>query len=290
MNPFSRRLLLARFLAPALAVFWAQPSSGSISVSPAPCVPLEGNGVVTALVAPDTPGSKVRLFFRRLNIEVEDFYYVEMEPAGAGQYWGVFPVPTPDRLIRKDLKRQDSPPPDPWAAWWRAKENSEDRDPNRDLNSKRISERAPVGKLEKRSWLQELPDGELQRFLERQEFEPVEYFVAVYDAQGQRVASSNLLIAEVRKDCRIGLTPQQLGMARNLTVGETNVWQKGEQPFHWECIGVVTRKDPQGILRADEVCRACVIAWWPYVAGAGAVGALVAITQERPQDVSPSRP
>ncbi len=286
----SKQAFTLLVLAGAASGLWGQAVSGGITVFPPPCLPLESNGLVTAQVSPDTPGSTVRLFFRRLNIEVEDFYYMEMEPAGAGQYWGVFPIPTPDKMIRKDLKRSDGPPPDPWAAWWRAKEQSDDRDPNRDLNRKRIMERAPIGKLEKRSWLQGLSDAEFQRWLERQQFEPAEYFVAVYDAQTQRIAVSDMYVAEVRKDCRVSLTPQQLGMAKNLTVGETNVWQKGEQPFHWECTGIVTRKDPQGILRADEACRACVIAWWPYVAGAGALGALVAITEDRPEDVSPSRP
>lgn len=291
MPCFGARTPLLVAVASALAAAAAAQTPGAgITVTPLPCLPLEGNGVVTAAVSPDTPGSTVRLFFRRLHVEVEDFYYMEMEPSGAGQYWGVFPIPTPDKLKRKDLKRSEGPPPDPWAAWWRAKEVSEDRDPNRDLDRKVIAERAPVGKREKRSWMDTLTDRQFQQWLERQEYEPAEYFVAVYDAQGQRTAVSSMYLVEVRKDCRVSLTPQQAGMARNLTVGETNAWQKGEQPFHWECTGVVTRKDPQRILRADEACRACVIAWWPYLAGAAGLGAIVAITEDRPDDVSPARP
>lgn len=282
---------LAGALAGAAAVVAQTPGEG-ITPSPLACLPLDGNGVLNAAVAPETPGSTVRMFFRRLNLEVEDFYYAEMEPAGAGQYWGVFPIPTEDKIQRKDLRQRDVPPPlEPWASWWKAKEGSDHRDPNRDLDEKVIRERAPIGKREQRAWMGKMSEADFQRWLERQQYEPAEYFVAVYDAQGRRTAVSDMHVVEVKKDCRVSLTPQQEGMAKNLTVGETNTWQKGEQPFHWECTGIVTRKDPQLVLRADEACRACVIAWWPYAAGgAAALGAIIAVNEDRPEDVSPARP
>ena len=266
-----------------------------ITTTPLTCIPLEGNGVLQTTVAPDTAGSTVRMFFRRMSIEVEDFYYVEMEPTGQGQYWGVFPIPTEAKLERKDLKKSDTPPPlEPWASWWKAKEGSDDRDPNKDLDADVIKEKAPIGKTEKRNWMQKQADADFQKWLEKQQYEPAEYFVGVYDSYGRRTAVSEMGVAEVRKDCRVSLTPQQQGMAQNLTVGETNTWQKGDPPFHWECTGIVTRKDPQLVLRADSACRACVIAWWPIAAEAGAVGALIGITEDSPSpappEVSPSRP
>lgn len=273
----------------------AQTPGAGITTAPMTCIPLEGNGVLQATVAPDTAGSTVRMFFRRMNIEVEDFYYVEMEPTGQGQYWGVFPIPTEAKIERKDLKKSETPPPlEPWASWWKTKEGSDDRDPNKDLDADVIKEKAPIGKTEKREWMKKQADADFEKWLEKQQYEPAEYFVAVYDSYGRRTAVSEMQVAEVKKDCRVSLTPQQQGMAQNLTVGETNTWQKGEPPFHWECTGVVTRKDPQLILRADGSCRACIIAWWPIAAEAGAVGAIIGINEDNPQgpppDVSPSRP
>ena len=51
--------------------------------------------------------------------------------------------------------------------------------------------------------------------------------------------------------------------------------------------------DPQQVLRSDQSCRACIVAWWPVGAAAGALGALVAIVDDDPGgpgEVSPSRP
>jgi hypothetical protein len=76
------------------------------------------------------------------------------------------------------------------------------------------------------------------------------------------VARSEMKVVPVRNECEAVLTPQQTSFAQNLTVGETGNWQRGEPVFHWLCDGLVTRIDQYGIYRADEVCRACVIAWW----------------------------
>ena len=269
----------------------AQTPGAGITTAPMTCIPLEGNGVLQATVAPDTAGSTVRMFFRRMNVEVEDFYYVEMEPTGQGQYWGVFPIPTEAKIERKDLKKSETPPPlEPWASWWKTKEGSDDRDPNKDLDADVIKERAPIGKTEKREWMKKQADADFEKWLEKQQYEPAEYFVAVYDSYGRRTAVSEMQVAEVKKDCRVSLTPQQQGMAQNLTVGETNTWQKGEPPFHWECTGVVTRINPNNVLRADENCRACVIAWWPPAAATAGAIALIGIINDDPIDISPSRP
>lgn len=251
--------LAATILFATAAAASAQRSASDISLGPLACLPQKGNGVITATISPEIPGSTVRLFFRRMNVEVEDFYYVQMEPVGAGQYWGVFPVPTGDGIQRKELESEGEAPPHPWAAWWKAKEASENRDPNDDLDDQVIQERASQGKKEKRSWMEKLSDADFQRWLEAQSAEPAEFFVAVYDVNGNRAASSEMRVVDVRPECRVSLTPQQQGMANNLTVGETGGWQKGMQPFHWECDGIVTRIDPVRVRRADETCRACII-------------------------------
>jgi hypothetical protein len=269
----------------------AQTPGIGIEIEEPQCIPQKGNGVVYARILPEVPGSNVRLFFRRMNLEVEDFYYTEMEPVGGGRYWGVFPVPEKAKFPKKDLKRSEAPPPDPWAAWWKAKESRDDRDPNGDLSKEVIRQKAQEGKTEGRDWMQPLTDDEFERWLEKQETEPTEYFVAVYDSQGDRTAVSNMFVVPVTKDCEVQLTPQQEGLAQNLIVGETAVWQQDESVFHWECTGVVSRYDPYRILRADNSCRACIVAWWwPVSATAGALGIITGINEDQPGGPGPQPP
>jgi len=264
-----------------------------VQVTPIPCLPLEGNTPVNVTLSPDSAGAEVRVYFRRLSIEVEDFYYVTGRPSGAGSYWAVLPDPEDRKLTRKDLENNDEYA---WAKWWRAKETLDSRDPNPDLDEKVIRERASLGKLEKREWMNTKDDPTFQKWLEQLQNEPAEIFVAVYDPYGRQIARSELFIVEVKKEkeCPVTLTPQQDGYASNLTVGETKEWQAGEAPFHWECDGLVTRVDPRGILRADEACRACVVAWWgsPLVIPAAmltTVG-IITVLDDDPPEVSPSRP
>ena len=277
----------------ALLTLAASAAAQTFALGELPCLPTGENGVLTATIAPPPAAEvRVRLFFRRQNLMVEDFYFTEMVATGGGVYWGTFPQPEPSKFPPKKLRGAEDEA-EAWAEWWRTKEASEDRDPNPDLDRAVIEERASVGKREKRDWLAAQDDAALQQFLARQSSEPAEYFVALYDPQGQRLAASPMQVVPVRDDCRVALTPQQTGLATNLTVGETARWQVGQPVFHWECTGVVTRLDRSGVLRPDEACRACVVAWWPAAAAAGALGSLVAIIDDDPRDpgeVSPSRP
>lgn len=277
----------------AAAAVTAGAQETQVQVTPIPCLPLEGNAPVTVTLSPDSAGAEVRVYFRRLSIEVEDFYYVIARPSGAGAYWAVLPDPEDRKLTKKALRNADE---HAWAKWWRSKETLDSRDPNPDLDSKVIRERASLGKLEKREWMNAKDDPAFQEWLEQLQNEPAEIFVAVYDPFGSQIARSELFIVEVKKEkeCPVTLTPQQDGYASNLTVGETRDWQAGEQPFHWECDGLVTRVDPRGILRADEACRACVIAWWgaPTVIPAAVLGTIgiITVVDDDPPEVSPSRP
>ena len=111
--------------------------------------------------------------------------------------------------------------------------------------------------------MNQLADNDLQNWLEsiRDQNEPAEYYVAVIDSYGKVVAKSATHAVPVRRDCQVRLNAVEVGEARNLTVGETRPWEEGEPVFHWLCEGVVTRIDDAGILRADEICRACVVVW-----------------------------
>jgi hypothetical protein len=267
----------------------------TITLGQLDCLPLDGNAVLNATVSPEVAGATTRLYFRRLNATVEDFYFVDMVPAGAGGYWATFPRPTDDKLEKKQLKNYSYEGKSitnggrPAAEWWRAKEGSAGRNPNGDLDNQQITERAAVGKQQKRAWMSSLDDAALQSWLDRQTTEPGEYYVAVVDGAGKQLASSEMRSVEARSECRTSLTPQQQGYAKNLTIGETAAWQAQDEVFHWECEGVVTRKNPNNVLRADDNCRGCIIAWWPVAAAAGAIAA-IGVIDDDPVDVSPSQP
>ena len=121
--------------------------------------------------------------------------------------------------------------------------------------------------------------------------EQVEYYAALVDPAGKVVARSETQIVKVTGDCRPNLGPRERGMAENLTVGETSPKQQGKKVMAFLCDGVVTRVNHAGVRRADEVCRACVIAWWQRKAvilpAAGVLG--VVVTDDDPEP-SPARP
>lgn len=270
------------------------------------CLPIGDNGVAWTTVENNQPDTTVRLNFRRLHDTVEDIYWVPMYPTSQGRYWGIFPKAADQKLDRHDLEEERENVRDEyrWAQWWRAKQGSDDRDPNRELDEDLIRERASLGKQVPREWLAEMDDETFQDWLEQLENEPAEHFVSVHDATGRQLARSKTKVTEVRDNCRPDLNPQQRGEAENLTVGETAHWQRGEEVFHWLCDGIVSRVAPNEVKRGDEVCRACVIAWYKKpgiilptavtVAGGGAI-----IINDSPKDlpggigeppVSPSEP
>jgi hypothetical protein len=203
----------------ALAAFGfaaAAAAQPSISVEPTRCLPVTGNGIVRAAGAGEAAGGSARLYFRWRGHD--EFFWVEMEPAGAGRYWGVPPKP------------------------------------------------------ERRN-------------------EEVEYYGALLDAAGREVARSEPQTTRVTGDCRVELSPQEEGVAANLTIGETAQHQEGKPVLGFLCEGIVTRVNFQGIRRADEVCRACVVAWFERKAvllpATGVTGVLIIDPEPEP---SPSRP
>lgn len=284
----------------------AQPSGGAVRVAAeqVECIPIGGNALAWGQVSNLPTDTSVRLYFRRLHDVVEDFYWTAMHPDGDGRYWGVFPKAEDKPLDRRELERDreavkrapdDDDEAHRWAEWWRFKDASDDRNPNGDLDDELIRERASVGKRFERHWIAKMDDPEFEAWLEDQVNEPAEYFTAVVDSQGRTVEQSDVFAAEVRQpdDCDPVFTPQQAGEKENLTVGETGEWQRGKPVFHWLCDGIVTRVDPFFIKRADEVCRACVVAWWQkkeLLLPLATIPPAVIITQFDPDPVSPSTP
>jgi hypothetical protein len=120
----------------------------------------------------------------------------------------------------------------------------------------------------------------------------VELYAALVDATGKPVARSESQFSPVTKDCNVHLSPKERGVAENLTVGETSPKQQGKKVLAFLCDGVVTRVNYANVRRSDEVCRACVVAFWqrkavliPAIAGITGI----VVTDQEPEP-SPSRP
>ena len=123
----------------------------------------------------------------------------------------------------------------------------------------------------------------------------VEYYGVLLDGAGRQLARTPVLKSKVTSDCQLKLTPQQLGAAQNLTIGETSDKQHNNRVNGFLCDGIVTRVNTENVKRADETCRTCVIAWWERkellipVVGAATVGGLTSVILDKPEP-SPSRP
>jgi hypothetical protein len=278
-----------------LAAMAAQAQTPTIAVEPLECLPVSGFTPVYARVGSEPPAAQVRLYFRRAHEEVEDFYYVVMEPTGDGRYFAVLPKPADEDFEERELEnpQTEEQQSNLEAAWWLDKEESADRDPNDELDREVIEERASLGRQQSRDWMTQTNIVELDRWLKQAENEPAETFVAVVNASGQVLAKSPMQGIFVRDDCRTQLTPKEEGFANNLVIGETAPWQGSEPVFHWYCDGIVTRIDYLDIKREDEFCRACVVAWWRTPAllpMLGATSIVIGHPRPRPPDGSPIDP
>ncbi len=212
-------------------------AKSEVSVDQIDCLPAADHGVITAQVYGEPPAATTRIYFRRLNKDVDDFYYVVAQTNGSGNYWGTLPKPKEIKLVTPGLHRNR-------AKWWIQHENS-----------KNLGHR--------RNWLHDIDPEKLQKLFDEFHYEPVEYYGALFDGAGKLLARSDIKMVPLRDDCEVQLTAQQKGEAGNLVIGETLARQReGETKlFHWECSGIVTRIDTNGVRRAD-VCRDPFIALW----------------------------
>src|SRR5437868_3233817 len=65
----------------------------------------------------------------------------------------------------------------------------------------------------------------------------VQYYGVLMDAAGREIARSGLHKTDVKADCHVELTPQQRGVAQNLTVGETTADQSHGGVMGFLCEG-----------------------------------------------------
>ena len=263
----------------------------SVSVDDVTCLPKNGHGIGIARESGFSGDATLRLFYRRMHDEVEDFYWSPMVQEG-DLYWGLFPDPEDRELVARTLNDGQETLSE-WADWWKAKEASADRDPNGDLDVELIRERASVGKQESRDWMNTMDADDLQAFLDALENEPAEFYVAVFSPNGEELGKTAMKVTEVSPTCDKELTQDQEEASKDLTIGETGSWMQGKGPFHWECRHIVARVDPSGVQREDDVCLVPIIAWWPaaIVAGGAVGGVIVEPTEpEPPPAVSASEP
>lgn len=307
-----RASIVLTVLALSLALVPAAAAQTRVEAGDLECIPVKGHAVVTARVSGEPGGSVVRLYFRRLHEEVEDFYWLEMNARGGGEYWTVLPKPDDEELDVERLEDPDDPDAReaglseeeadefPLAAWWLSKEHTPHRDPNDELNTEIIEERASEGgEPQVRDWMRALEPADLELWLQEihddTEQEPAEYYATVMGADGSEIARSAMKVVLVTEDCEVELDRQEAGQAQNLVVAETAEWQIGRPVFHWLCDGIVSRRDYLGVLRADEICRSCVVAWVhkPELiapATAGLVGVIGVVVEDDPEPASPVAP
>ena len=239
------------FFLVAVAVTTATADAQTIKPETLDCLPSEANSTFAVDLSSEIKGSEqARLYFRRLN-RTGAFYWIQMTPSGNGNYWTTFP--RPERREQQQLTDE----------WWEI--------------------------LENRDWMEDNDREWLEDWLEEQEHEAAEYYVAITDVSGKEKTRTDTMLVAVRdrEDCRAGMNAFEVGKSRNLVVGETTGLQQGKEVYHWRCEGIVSRVNADGVLRADEICRACVVAGWlPIASTTGAIVAGTTIDKREPRRAS----
>ena len=127
------------------------------------------------------------------------------------------------------------------------------------------------------------------------ENEQIETYVALVDPAGEVVGGpSETMLVPVTEDCDPELDEFERGMAENLVVGETSEEQFGELVMGFLCDGIISRIGADGVLRADSICRRCIVAWWDkpeaLLPAAILLGGGTRREPPTPTEASPSRP
>jgi hypothetical protein len=86
----------------------------------------------------------------------------------------------------------------------------------------------------------------------------VDIRVALRDEEGREYTGDQQSVP-VTANCQVLLTPDQLGYARNLVVGETKVDQRDREVLGFICEGIISRITSEGYLRPDDVCRRALL-------------------------------
>ena len=94
------------------------------------------------------------------------------------------------------------------------------------------------------------------------ENERIEYYLAVVGPDETVVGRSETVKTPVTEDCPVVLSEVERGYAENLVVGETVEEQVGDDVLGFLCDGIISRIGADGVLRADGICRRCIVAWW----------------------------
>jgi hypothetical protein len=118
----------------------------------------------------------------------------------------------------------------------------------------------------------------------------VEYYSAIEDPHGNTLARSDTSEVDATADCVVDLTPEEQGVANNLTVGETSAEQSQKPVSGFLCEGVVTRMGSDGVIRGDEICRRCIVALWRKAAAIpilGVAGCMVGCRNPRASEFLP---
>lgn len=119
----------------------------------------------------------------------------------------------------------------------------------------------------------------------------VEVYAAQVSPAGEVVGGpSEPLLIPVTRDCDPALDRHQRGMAENLVVGETEEEQFGGEVVGFLCDGIISRIGHDGVLRADALCRRCIVAWWDKPEGLVPAAALLGGGTIVATEASPSRP
>ena len=123
------------------------------------------------------------------------------------------------------------------------------------------------------------------------ENDQVEVYVTQVNPAGQEVGTrSEVARIPVTEDCDVRLTVHERGMAQNLVVGETDPEQIDRDVWGFLCDGIISRIDPEGVLRADGICRRCIVAWWDKPEALVPAAVLLGGGTSTRIEASPSRP
>lgn len=119
----------------------------------------------------------------------------------------------------------------------------------------------------------------------------VEVYATQVNPAGEEVGPpSAVMRIPVTRDCDVRLTSHERGMAQNLAVGETDPGQFDRDVWGFLCDGIISRIDPEGVLRADGICRRCIVAWWDKPEGLVPAAVLLGGGTMIAVEASPSRP